>query len=136
MRDWKALSDEEFQKALQERSVQEGLEIMENLGFKNIPLGQATNVTPVDNWREVGLACRFEHCILQMPEPLVLSTANGPVNLFNTHHALAATVCPNFGRVCPGGVLQVLQCFGVPEKEEPADGEVTEEQTESATSDG
>jgi len=134
MRDWKALSDEEFEKALQERSIQEGLEIMESLGFKNIPLGQATNVTPVDNWREVGLACRFEHCILSMPEPLILSTASGPVNLFATHHAMAATICPRFGRICPGGVLQVLQCFGQSaeedisseEKVEPKEAEVSE----------
>jgi hypothetical protein len=105
------MSEKEYFEALEKRTVQEGLEIMESLGFKNTPMGMATDITPVTEWRKLGLACAFEHCILSMPEPIFLVVNGQPVNLMETHPGFMQSVCPRFKRVCPAGVLQVIHCF-------------------------
>ncbi|MGD9697597.1 hypothetical protein [Acinetobacter sp.] len=104
----KKMSNEEYAEFLQKRAMKDGLEIMDELGYKNTPLGQATNITPVDDFRERGLACSFEHCIQQLPFV--------PQELTAFHPAWQYVRCLAFSRACPGGPIQVLNCFGKPDE--------------------
>jgi len=114
--DWEKLEGQEREEALSGRSAKDGLEIMESLGFKNTPLGTATDMTPIEDWKKRGLACQFEHTIANMPQMPFVGFGQTVVPMDKLQQNMNLFVCRRFNRMCPAGVLQVLKCFGKPQE--------------------
>jgi len=113
MKSFKDMTDQEYIEFIEKRDIKTGIEIMDSIGYKNTPLGQSNDVTPHTDFRKVGLSCPFEHCILSMP-PV-------PVELGAYHKNWPFVRCNRFGRACPGGTIQIMQCFGEKKEPKPAD---------------
>jgi hypothetical protein len=58
------------------------------------PIGYSENMEPLEDWKEKGMTCPYEHCIER--SPLRLEQHEGS--------------CPVYGHDCPGGASKARAC--------------------------